>query len=227
MLTIVYYTGNSEDEAFEQKIRDNLVSVVGGKYPIVSVSQKPINLGENICVGDVGLSDANAFRQLQIGIEHAKTKFVAAAESDTLYPPGYFDILPPDEQCWRYTNVCILKKWIGGCRRFGGRGYRTKDFSECAQMAGRDYWLERVTLVLKDRPTWSPDRNFKMPLIFGRRGFNLRDKATCTLPVLNIKTANGLRKYTRTVTGEVSMDTIPHWGFCNDMRDKLFGVGNW
>jgi len=227
MLTVVYYTSNTEDEEFEQKIRDHLVATVGGRHPIISVSQKPIDLGENICVGEVGQCDANAFRQLQIGIEHAKTEFIASAESDTLYPPGYFDIIPPDGGCWRYPNVYILKKWIGTSKDWGGQGYRRKRYSECAQMASRRYWLRRLGLALKGRPTWGNDNGPEVPLVFSRHRFKYLDEELSKLPVLNIKTDRGLRKHTRTLKTEDPQDTIPYWGFCNDMRDKLFGVSKW
>ncbi|MCK9371413.1 hypothetical protein M0R04_15975 [Candidatus Dojkabacteria bacterium] len=52
--TIVYCSSNMEKEEFEGKIKENLVKVCGD-LPIISVTQKPINLGTNICVGeDIG-----------------------------------------------------------------------------------------------------------------------------------------------------------------------------
>ena len=66
LFTIIYYTSNKEDEAFEGKTRKKLLEVCGD-IPIISVSQKPIDFGKNICVGDVGACDANLYRQIQIG----------------------------------------------------------------------------------------------------------------------------------------------------------------
>jgi len=57
--TIIYYTANREDERFEQVIRENILRVSEG-LPIISVSQKPIDFGQNICVGNVGVSNQNA-----------------------------------------------------------------------------------------------------------------------------------------------------------------------
>jgi len=45
--TILYYTSNHEDPVFEQKIIDSLLENCGN-LPIVSVSQKPIKLGQNV-----------------------------------------------------------------------------------------------------------------------------------------------------------------------------------
>lgn len=65
-----------------------------GDNPIISVSHKPIKLGNNICVGDIGRSIYNIYNQVLIGAEAAKTKYVATAEDDVLYPEGYFDYRP-------------------------------------------------------------------------------------------------------------------------------------
>jgi hypothetical protein len=51
--TIIFYTGNTEKESFEKKVRDNILKVSNG-IPIISVSQKPIYFGTNICVGIIG-----------------------------------------------------------------------------------------------------------------------------------------------------------------------------
>lgn len=89
LLTVIYYTSNREEKEFENKVKAKLLEVIG-KLPLISVSQKPIDFRKNICVGDVGVCDANLFRQIQIGCEAANTPFVISAETDCLYPPEYF-----------------------------------------------------------------------------------------------------------------------------------------
>ena len=68
--TIIYYTSNTENENFENKIRENILKVKGD-LPLISVSQKPIDFGHNICVGELGKSYENAFYQAKIGCEIA------------------------------------------------------------------------------------------------------------------------------------------------------------
>src|SRR4030042_1521512 len=107
-LTILYYTSNREKPYFEKRIQGNLLKVCGD-VPIISISQKPIDLGTNICVGDVGASGFNMFRQVQIGCEHAKTKFVISAEADCLYPPDYFQFVPErDDRCYRNSHLYVM-----------------------------------------------------------------------------------------------------------------------
>src|SRR5438132_1087410 len=93
-VTILYYTSNREDPEFEARVKQNLLKVCGD-LPIISISQKPIKLGKNICIKDVGTSGFNMFRQVEIGCKLAETPFVISAEADCLYPPDYFQFIPP------------------------------------------------------------------------------------------------------------------------------------
>jgi hypothetical protein len=105
---IIYYTSNREKPEFEQRIIDDLL-LKCGDIPIISVSQKPIHLGKNICVGDVGASNFNMFRQIQIAREATDAEFVISAEADCLYPPDYFTFTPPDERCYRDNNLYVMR----------------------------------------------------------------------------------------------------------------------
>ena len=49
--TIIYCSSNKELPEFEAKIVANLLKNCGD-LPIISVTQKPMDLGRNICVGD-------------------------------------------------------------------------------------------------------------------------------------------------------------------------------
>ena len=96
-VTILYYTANVEDELFERKIRKNILKNKGD-LPIISVSQKPIDFGDNICVGEHEPCYLNLFRQIQIGLEKVRTTFIITTEADFLYPPDYFTFVPPETE---------------------------------------------------------------------------------------------------------------------------------
>ena len=102
-LTIIYYTANTIRDNTAAGVRDYLLKVTENKFPIISVSQKPINFGENICVGEIGKSKYNCYKQILIGVKEAKTKFVACAEDDTLYAKEHFEYRPP-EGVFSYEN---------------------------------------------------------------------------------------------------------------------------
>ena len=88
-LTVLYYTANRIPEVFAERVRKHLRSVVGG-LPILSVSQHPVDLGRNICVGEIGFSLTNLYTQLLVGAERVQTDFVVMAEDDVLYTEAHF-----------------------------------------------------------------------------------------------------------------------------------------
>lgn len=209
-LTVLYYTSNKENENFEKKIQENLLSVIGDTS-LISVSQKPINFGKNISVGDVGTSDHNIYRQMQIGALEAKTKYIATAEADCLYPPhGYFDFNPPDEKgAYHYTNVWILFK--------GFPVFKKKAFSLCGLFINREYLLERLDRVLHKRPQWSDKKPH--PLFHKYNGWA---PYTNELPIVNIKTKDGMRWHTG--TENIESDTLPYWGSANKLQKRLWQI---
>ncbi len=112
-LTIIYYTPGYKDETFAEKIRKRLLETIGNT-PLISVSQKPLKFGQNICVGNIGRSVSNVYRQMLIGCKTAKTDYVGLAEDDTLYPPVHFDehYLPPlDTFAYNFSRWSI-PTWV-------------------------------------------------------------------------------------------------------------------
>ncbi len=206
--TIIYYTANMENPAFEERIRENLIKNAGG-LPIISVSRKPINLGKNICVGEKPVCYSNSFRQLLIGLKEAKTEFCIAAEADCLYPPDYFRFTPPTENnVYRYKNV-----WLYFDRRI--RFWR-KVYVEAAQKCGRKFWINSIERVLKGHDTWKP---FNPRLIF-----TTEDKYSWTgNPVIAFKTRKGIGFKTG-FTKDWSLE-LPYWGSVEEVK-KLVNYDN-
>lgn len=88
-LTCIYYTANVISDHFAHNVQGQLLKALDG-LPLISVSKKPIKLGENICVGDTPRSHLNIYRQALIGAKAAKTEYIALAEDDVLYSPEHF-----------------------------------------------------------------------------------------------------------------------------------------
>jgi hypothetical protein len=109
--TIIYYTANHIPESFAGKIRANLLSIKGD-LPLISVSQKPMDFGENLCVGDIGRSHLNIYRQALAGAKAAKTRYIALAEDDVLYSPEHFTFHVPNPGIFAYNmSVWALYTW--------------------------------------------------------------------------------------------------------------------
>ena len=112
MKTILYPTDNSLPEPFAARIRDILVREAVG-LPIVSVSQEPIDLGVNICLGQIGRSWLSLYRQLYAGLEVVKTRFVSIAEHDCLYTYEHLSWVPPLDDTFYYNHNHWLGQWGG------------------------------------------------------------------------------------------------------------------
>lgn len=63
--------------------------------------------GTNICVGDIGRSHLNIYRQILIGTKAATTKYVAMAEDDILYSYEHFHYHLPQRDRFAYD----MNKW--------------------------------------------------------------------------------------------------------------------
>lgn len=213
-LAIVYYSANTEDAAFEGRIRAHLTVAAAGR-PILAVTQQPIDDLENLCVGPVGSCDANAFRQLLLGARAMDADWIAVAEADAIYPPSYFAFEPEAGRVpgavHRYGEVWIL----------GGRGpFRRKAWTEGAQVVWRETLIGALERALQDRPEWSTAADPKPPEVFKKRHWYTWGRADA--PVVSCKTGNGLRAVCGTMRDVEPQPSLPHWGSAEACRAWLW-----
>jgi hypothetical protein len=187
--SIIYYTASKEKETFEQKVIDNILKVNNG-LPIISVSQKPLDFGENICVGGLEQNYKNAFKQCLIGCEKAKTDYVFLTESDCLYPKGYFDFQPTDlNTIYTYDNV-----WLMWNRENRTRFYK-HGTTAGSIVVGRKFYIE----MLKNG----------MPDFFKSE---LKWEYFTGKPLINIKTRQGVSFGTTLTKGVKPREFLEGWG---------------
>lgn len=143
-LTLIYYTANRIDYAFMHAVRAELFKCFCGDDwddpvniakcpPIVTVTQKPDQWGRNICVGNIGASIYNVYRQVLIGARAAQTEFVACCEDDTLYAPSHFAYRSAPD-----TFAYDRSRWVI-TRRLSDDGKRREAFF---------YWRERTQMAM-------------------------------------------------------------------------------
>ena len=212
--TILYLTGNLEEESFAEKIRQNILKLKGD-IPIVSVSHKPIDFGKNICVGIQEPCYYSILRQTQIGLNEIKTTYVLYTEDDFLYPPEYFTFNPPEAgHCYRYDNV-----WV--CYYMGTPNkkpkFHFKGYVGGAQMIDRKLWLDHLDIVLADKDEWMSGQP-------GRRHIIHTDvRYTWTgNPVIDFKTRHNINRGTSIPRGIYPRRELPYWGSCVELRKKMF-----
>lgn len=210
---IIYYTSNREDESFERRVQENLLKVCGD-IPIISVSHRPITLGTNICVGDVGVSGFNMFRQVEIACNATDADFVISAEADCLYPEDYFQFTPPDlTTCYRTTDLYVMPDK----RSFY---FHKAEGATHGQIVGRKFYLQRSEELFKGAPKWSEDeKNFPRER---HRKLDIFDKIEYfnTMPVVQIKSHRGMRYYTH--SDRTPIYNLPYWGEGKAFRKKYY-----
>jgi len=213
-LTVIYYTSNREDERFETKIRAHLLQTIGDT-PLISVSQRPIAFGKNICVGDVGRSGHNVFRQYQIGVQEAETPYVCPAESDCLYPSAFFGLRPT---VLDHLAVALPVHLVFMAGRGMGK-FWPKRHCEAAVVAARDACLKKLDVLLNGTPLWrdgvekGPELGDPHPDLFG-----LYQREYYMLPqsVLSFRTANQMHR--KTPFRDDWVAELPGWGTPADVR---------
>lgn len=209
-LTVIYYTANHEKPEFEEKTKQLILDTIKDT-PLISVSQKPIDFGKNICVGDVGRSGHNVFRQFQIGALEAKTKYVCPCESDFLYPPEYFAFRPPtDDKFYLLMPLYVL---------FAQRGYKRyfalkQRGSEACMVVNRDLLLKRMDAMFRGHDMWGPVEK----IIWLLRGCN-QELVTIDKPIVTFKTDNNMHRKTPHDTTRRILE-IPYWGEAHDLIRK-------
>lgn len=202
-LTVVYYTSNREDEAFEGRIRANLLEQIEG-LPLVSVSQKPIDFGENICVWDIGATPDGMLMQTITGAKAAKTQFIGFAEADVLYHRSYYDFRPERDDAFYYPDeVYIL--WQNR------RRYYLKKRREITSIVNREYFIKIAQRVLT---AYTPDQhvvNMVRKVARQKTFYN-------EIPVIDIKTRNGM--HWGTLTSKDYTTVVPYWGEAGALLNK-------
>ena len=202
--TIIYYTSNREKPDFEERVKENILKVSMG-LPIISISQKPINFGRNYCVGDVGASGFNMFRQVQIACQIATSDFIISAECDCLYPPDYFTFTPEKlDVCYRDSNLYVMPDM----RDFY---FSKKEGATHAQIVGRKFYLDTLNKLFDGAQKWMPEeKNFPKERWKQEDVFPHVEHYHTENPVFQIKTHKGMRYFTH--SDRTPIQSIPYWG---------------
>jgi len=138
---MVYYTDNQCEERLAVAVRQQLLSACNG-HKIVSVSQYPLDFGDNITVKD-SRSILTMFKQILAGLEKIDTDIVFLTEHDVLYHPSHFDFVPPEKDKFYYN----LNFWFLRTKDGQALQYHTQAVSQLC--AYRELLLEHYTTRVK------------------------------------------------------------------------------
>jgi hypothetical protein len=215
---IVYVSSNREAPEFEERIRQNLIENAGDT-PIISVTQRPTDLGKNIVVGDdIGVTGFNMFRQVLIGCKASDADYVIQAEADTVYPPDYFQFVPPRlDVPYRDRNLFVM----GQYREYF---YKKEEGATHAQIVGRQFYIDTLEKLFEGAPEWSAtEKNFPKERNHKNDVFDHIEYWDTENPVIQIKTSQSMRHYTH--SDRIPRHELPYWGSGKDFRNKYYNIG--
>lgn len=99
---IVYYTDNRCEERLASIVRKQ-INRCCSDLQIISISQFPITLGENLVV-DWKRSKLTMFKQILYGLEELRTDVAFLTEHDVIYHPDHFKFNPPRDDIYYYDD---------------------------------------------------------------------------------------------------------------------------
>ena len=223
-ITIIYYTANKISDYFFNNTKKQLLKSAGN-ISIISVSQKPIELGENICVGDIGQSPINIYRQALIGAKTAKTKYIAMAEDDVLYSPEHFTKRPPSGVFGYSSSNQSIYSWDTQ-PIFSQKGRISLSSLICERKLFIEAMEEREAKYTKDEDKplhfWGEPGKYEKQL-----GVTVRKAEFFSTKIPNVifshTEALGFQyQGTRKAHGIHRREEIPYWGKAKDVMNNFY-----
>lgn len=157
MKSIIYYTDNRLEEPMFSAVQKQILKA---NLPIVSVSLKPIDFGQNIVLDlKPGITTLN--RQILRALEASTADYVFFCEHDVLYHPSHFDFNPSKDNI-SYYNVNVWR-WDYPKDRFITYDFLRSLSGLCInRKLAVGYYKERVERIEKNgwtdtsrEPKWS------------------------------------------------------------------------
>jgi hypothetical protein len=222
-LTILYYSSGRMAPQMAENFRIRLQTVVEYTTPIVSVTQEPVNLGQNICVGDIGQSYYNLFKQQLIGLREVKTKWVAMAEDDTLYTASHFAHRPSSEQVIAYQrNMYFLDSRTFWTKKHAGMFGCIAPTAYILDILERRYARFPEEILPRHSQKWfwmDPGHDHRLGFEPANTEVFETDPPLITLAYYGA--TYGKPKRRSKTSHEV--DELPYWGNALELRNKMEG----
>lgn len=214
------YTANHISDYFMANTQKYLLEATHN-YPLISVSHKPMDLGQNIVV-DLPRTHFNIYHQAHIGAKAATTEYIAMAEDDVLYSPEHFKYRPKKKPFAYNLGVWGIYTWQDPPLynyKGGGR------INFCSLICEREAFIkameERFTKYPNDeanKDLWAEPGKYERQL-----GVTPQEFETLYTNPPNImfshETALSFEGLgTRKRAGEIRATDIPYWGSAKTIR---------
>ena len=228
-LTVLYYTANRIDDGFATRVRQHLHQLVDGRLPIISVSQKRIDFGKNICVGEIGYSAWICYWQILIGARAAQTEFVVCAEDDSLYNWEHLSFRPSTNAFyynrggrWILENIAEPRPRFRWRDRTGMCGcIVARELMVSTLEARFAKFNEPITKTYDDRLRgWGEPGRYEHYLKLPRVGIEFFETKE---PILTLNHKKGLGGLRRPNGGDKIETRLEPWGEAKDLWEFYHG----
>lgn len=230
---ILYYTANVIHDSFATAVRNHITNLaVATNSLLVSVSQKPIDFGLNLCMGEMGWSAWLVYWQILHGaraIQRLKIPWIYCCEDDSLYTEEHLSYVPPDKDKFYYNmNRWIIERYSGGVH------YRWRDrISMCSCVVATDLMVATLEARFRKFPEpittrydprlrgWGEPGRYewylKLPKV-GMEYFSLPS------PILTFNHKKGLGGYRKLSKKDIIKETLePWWGTAQSVWNEYYG----
>ena len=229
-LTVIYYTANKISDHFAAHTMRHLLTSIGD-LPLITVSQMPMTFGENICIGDIGVSTRNIYRQALLGARQATTNYIGMAEDDTLYAPTHFQYRSTSGKFAYNRNTQSIFTWTHPAT-FSHKVPPRRNLCNliCERALFIEAMEERFDKYPRDEDCPQPvERYWGEPGRLEQNiGVTVRSTEDFTTDIPNVQFAHpdafGFGHLgTRRKLGDVRTTELPHWGTAAEMV-ALYGA---
>jgi hypothetical protein len=218
-ITVIYYTSNTEDHCFEDKIIQHLSETIED-LPLISVSHKPMAFGKNICVGVRERCAHNVWRQVQIAAIEAQTEFVCTAESDFLRHREFYEYQPESKEVFYIANPLYV---LFAYSKRRSRRFYPKRGAENSMIIGRKYLISIIAELLKGLPYWQNTKDYPTAPVMGPKaslyGLGTRVDFNLSVPIITFKTSNAMHLKTPCSIHHPIAE-LPYWGSASQLARK-------
>jgi hypothetical protein len=219
-LTVIMSTANRVPKEWAKFHKKILLEAIGNT-PLITLSFEPLDFGENLIQEKYGV--IHYYKELLRAARLAKTKYIAIAEDDVLYPEEHFDLRPPKSKLGYDMNRWVINTW--GETIFYHKPHPANCGLVCERELFMEAWEERFGKFGDDLPR-------RLLKEVGRnryeRRYGVREIPTSKMyplvPYLcfaHVKSVDPGQKYKKKRVWPVRAYEIPKWGRAEDIVRKF------
>ena len=221
-------------DKFATIVRDELARSLGRRFPVVSITHRPVAFGdERIVVGDVTPSIVQVYFNILAGCRAATTEYCASAEDDCLYTSDHWDYRPSlDTFAYNEHRVVLTRRLSDNGKRRQAFFYARPRTQMGMGIYPRELMIEALTEKFARYPNPPLDTTIAKKAGFGEPGRYEKNLGLTRRKLERFKwtaqpnvTINhgGLMGRRKVNPGDTIYRSVEPWGEANALWDRIHG----